>query len=197
VLERLHRAYVESCGERVQLCDYPLAAMTYLHVESDGPRSVVWSLRWADCFLEHRPIAEPVVRPAPRRRLSEVPLNVPYKPLAIERDVIEAMRERRVRQIAEGVGGALTLMPESAYAATESRLQTTSPHLLLCGSDGFERLWGSYGARSLPDVCDSALAGSLIDEMQRLRDWERENPGHARELKRADDATVLMILSGV
>jgi hypothetical protein len=197
VLERLHRAYVESCGERVQLCDYPLAAMTYVHVESDGPRSVVWSLRWADCFLAHRPIAEPVVRPAPRRRLSEVPLNVPYKPLAIERDVLEAMRERRVRQIAEGVGGALTLMPQSAYAATESCLQTTSPLLLLCGSDGFERLWGSYGARSLPDVCDSALAGSLIDEMQRLRDWERENPGQTRELKRADDATVLMVLSGV
>ena len=68
--------YVERCGERVQLCDYPLAAMTYLHVESEGPRSVVWSLQWADCFIEHRPIAEPF-RPAPPRRLSEVPLIVP------------------------------------------------------------------------------------------------------------------------
>jgi len=95
------------------------------------------------------------------------------------------------------VGGALTLMPQSAYAATESCLETRSPLLLLCGSDGFERLWGSYGARSLPDVCDSAMAGSLIDEMQRLRDWEREHPGQTRELKRADDATVLMVLSGV
>ena len=181
----------------MQLCDYPLAAMTYLHVESDGPQSVVWSLRWASCSSSIARYAEPVVRPAPARRLSEVPLNVPYKPLAIERDVLEAMRERRVRQIAEGVGGALTLMPQSAYAATESHLQTTSPLLLLCGSDGFERLWRSYGARSLPDVCDSALAGSLIDEMQRLRDWERENPGQHASLKRADDATVLMILSGV
>jgi hypothetical protein len=69
--------------------------------------------------------------------------------------------------------------------------------LLLCGSDGFERLWQSYAARSLPEVCDSALAGRLTDEVQRLRDWERENPGHARDIKRADDATVLMILSGL
>jgi hypothetical protein len=197
VLERLHRTYVERCGERVQMFDYPLAAMTYVCVESDGPRSMVRSLQWADCFLEHRPIDEPVVRPGPSRRLSEVPLNVPYKPLAIERNRLAAMRERRARQIVEGVGGALTLMPESAYAATEALLDATSPLLLLCGTDGFKRLWGSYGARSLSDVCGSALAGTLIDEMHRLRDWERENPDHAHDIKRADDATVLMILSGV
>src|SRR5262249_18370127 len=120
VLERLRRAYVERCGERVQVFDYPLAAMTYVCIESDGPRSVVRSLQCADCFLEHRPIDEPVVRPAPSRRLSEMPLNVPYKPLAIERNRLATMRERRARQIVEGVGGALTLMPDSAYAATEA-----------------------------------------------------------------------------
>src|SRR5258705_8230116 len=31
VLERLPHRYVERCGERGALCDYPLAAMTYLY----------------------------------------------------------------------------------------------------------------------------------------------------------------------
>jgi hypothetical protein len=196
VLDSLRRRYVEKCGRTVQLYDYPLAALTYLHVESDGKDSAVSSLHWADCFLEHRAIDEPVVRTAPRRRLSDVPMDIPYVPLAIDRGTLQAMRERRARQISEGAGGALTLMPESAYAAKESFLQASSPLLLLCGSDGFERLWRSYRIRSLSDVCASALAGNLIDELRRLREWERSNPDQ-REIKRSDDATVLMMISGV
>ncbi|WP_010142456.1 hypothetical protein, partial [Oceanicola sp. S124] len=189
LVQQIETDYMARCAGRVAEQDYPLAALTYLHVRSDRQGFCLSRLDHADCFAE----ITSARRPSRHRPGFAMPAVAPYRPLDLSGARGEAMRARRLAQIRDCASTAVTLHPRSTATGTTARQILRGPARFIAGSDGLERYAAAYGLGPMADISALAAEGRALEALVRLRAWERANSAHQREVKTADD---VLLLSG-
>jgi len=183
--------YMKRCAGSVPPYEYPLAAMTYAHIRQAGRVFVINQLDFADCFLHVERLQPTEPRPA-----IASPAFPPYAPFEQDGTVVADLRKRRSAQIQDGAGTALTIRSESAGCGAWRRTRMLGPILLAIGSDGIERAWASYGLLNLRQASRIMVRQRALGLLAGMRRWESGNANHGREIKVADDATLITAVLG-
>ena len=145
--------------------------------------------RYADCFdlIHQGPLPLPIdgKTSAPKQ-----PFHDPWKPCSgFQGEVLEQLRQRRRQQQRNEFSTALTLNPESALNATETRLTLDTPAHILLGTDGLSRLWDTYGLMTREQAQRLVAQRGLLTLLETLRDFELTAPSGGARGKRRDDAS--------
>lgn len=107
--------------------------------------------------------------------------------------LLPQLRARREDQQATAAPEVLCLAPAAAFAARRRTLQVPAGTLLLAMTDGFYRLNDPYGAYDDADLAHACAREGLDAMLARLRRIEAEADTAAGSVKKADDATAVML----
>ena len=193
LLRRIEARYRARVRGPLAAHDWPVAAMCYACIRVRGRRFVIEGLDYADCFLMARSTTGLRPQPGPTRR----PPLPPDASLPKSDTLLAHLRARRGAQVERGVSSAVTIRAESAGRGRRVRMAVRGPALVVLGSDGIARLWEAYGLETAAQAMQRFARHGALRGVLRLRDWERTHAGHGREIKPADDATVLLAVLGL
>jgi hypothetical protein len=180
---------------------WPLAAMTWVRVTegNDGARLELYCLGDCKTFL----LAEgkgaidldPYVNPQESILQSEIArlaaLGIVDAATRRQR-LLPMLRSRREEQNGAASPSVLCLQPRGAFAARRYSATAGPGTMLLSMTDGFSRIFDTYGLCSLDELARRCLQGDLEALLRELRAFERASIGSdSMTVKRADDASAV------
>lgn len=189
-LDRLRQHYRRASEYARPLEDWPVAAATIAEIDFSIEKKLAVSIyRYADCFdlIHQGPLPLPIDG---KTSVPKQPFHDPWKPCSgFQGEVLDQLRQRRRQQQRNEFSTALTLNPESALNATETRLTLDTPAHILLGTDGLSRLWDTYGLMTREQAQRFVSQRGLLTLLETLRDFELTAPSGGARGKRRDDAS--------
>ena len=194
IIRPLEERWMVAVNADAKPYDPPVAALAYASIGRKGNGWTIRTLLYADCFVLAIPLLDPrLTTPAGFGCRQPVRGSLPRSA-----EILSILRARRAEQLSHGpkAGDALTLRPTSVADGREvvSYLPRRHPWVVLVGTDGFARLWEEYALDTCEIIAARTVRYGLRALVRELRAWEKSNPSHGRNVKAADDASVLVAL---
>jgi hypothetical protein len=201
-LERVRARFDQrASGTAIPLYAHPLAAMTWIRITDTGDGATLDLYCLGDCKAFLLAPGGNVVDLDPWVNPQEAIVQAQLAQLAAQgftnaadrrERLLPMLRARREQQHSADSPGGLCLQPRGAFAARRYTLRAEPGAMLLAMTDGFSRIFDTYGLCSLDDVAQRCLRGELPALLAGLRAFEsRQFASSSMTVKRADDASAV------
>lgn len=204
-IEALRPQFLARAGA-MPLYAYPIAAMTWVRVTPGAGAAALEMYCLGDCKSLLRLPEGGIVDLDPYTNAQEGVLQREIGRLASEgvtdpaarlQRLMPMLRNRREQQNTAAAPQVLCPLPRGRFDARSYRLEAAPGSMLLAMTDGFSRIFDTYGLRSAQGLADLCLRDGLAPALAELRGFEAARRGSAgQSVKGADDASALTCLFG-
>lgn len=188
----------ETKGEDVPVYAWPIAALTWVRIRSDGTL-VTFCLGDCKAFL-HYPNGQvldldPYVNPQElvlQSELARLAEGGVIDPVTRRERLMPMLRERRVYLNTSPEPAVLCMQPRGPFRPRASTAQAPQGVTLMCMTDGLFRTVDTYQLHTIEQLAALIARDGLQAAMDALRDFEKQCRGAGRlAVKSADDATAV------